>query len=66
MYRHGVIDPSGRVVNVIIWDGESPWNPPLNHIAVQHDYIDIDDIWNHNDKVLIKKDRINKETGLIT
>ena len=21
MYRHGVIDPSGRVVNVIIWDG---------------------------------------------
>lgn len=32
--NYAVIDPSGLVVNVILWDGVSEWQPPDGHQAV--------------------------------
>lgn len=58
MYRYGIVNKNGIVVNVISWDGETQWQPPVECIAVQHDYIDIDDFWDINDKVLIKAVKI--------
>ena len=34
MNRYAVINSSNVVVNVIIWDGVSPWSPPSGCIVV--------------------------------
>jgi hypothetical protein len=42
--RHAVCDKDGRVVNVVLWDGVSPWHPhDPTHYVVQHDEADITD-----------------------
>lgn len=42
--RHAVCDKDGRVVNVVLWDGETPWHPhDPTHYLVQHDEADITD-----------------------
>lgn len=32
--NYAVIDSTGLVVNVIVWDGVSPWEPPVEHSVV--------------------------------
>jgi hypothetical protein len=31
---YAVIDNTGLVVNVVQWDGSTPWEPPAGHIAL--------------------------------
>ena len=57
MLRHGIVNEEGKVINIIVWDGVSPWNPPKGHIAIQHDSIDIGDLYDHMAKTLTKPDR---------
>ena len=43
--RHAIIDAKTLVVvNVIIWNG-AKWLPPLNHMVVQNDDVQIGDIY---------------------
>ena len=32
--NYAIIDGTGLVVNVIEWDGVTPWLPPADHIAL--------------------------------
>lgn len=32
--RYAVVDPHGRVTNVVLWDGESAWRPPIGCVAI--------------------------------
>lgn len=32
--RYAVIDQNNKVVNVIIWDGQALWRPPLGCVAI--------------------------------
>ena len=49
-FRHAVCDKNGKVVNVVIWDGESPWKPnDPTHYVVRHDKCDIGD--QHNKEI---------------
>jgi len=54
MDRYAVINKdTGEVMNVIAWDGETPWTPPDNHYVLQHDDVGRGDFWSdkHNDFV---------------
>lgn len=31
---YAIVDETGLVVNVTVWDGISPWEPPAGHAAV--------------------------------
>jgi hypothetical protein len=33
--NYAIIDNTGLVVNVILWDGESEWQPPEGYQAVE-------------------------------
>lgn len=62
MARHAIIDPkTNRVINVVIWNG-AEWLPPRNHIVLQHDSVDIDDIYDPSTGSIIKIDRTAKES----
>jgi len=41
MARYAVIDGSGNIVNVIVWDGVTSWTPPESHTAEQLDVSEI-------------------------
>lgn len=43
--RYGLIDSNGIVVNVILWDGVTPFIPPDNTQAIQSDTVERKDIW---------------------
>jgi uncharacterized small protein (DUF1192 family) len=59
--RHGIVDPkTGKVVNVVLWEGH-PWQPPAGHYVVQHDSIDIDDDYDINNKQLKKRNRTARD-----
>lgn len=59
--RHGIVDPkTGKVVNVVIWEG-APWQPPMGHYVVRHDSIDIDDDYDVNTLQLKKRDRTARD-----
>lgn len=46
MDRYAVIDQSGKVVNVIAWDGQTQWEPPAGHrVEINHE-VNRGDIWN--------------------
>lgn len=32
---HAILDSTGKVVNVIQWDGVKPWAPPTDHTVVE-------------------------------
>lgn len=63
MLRHAVINPEGKVVNVIIWDGVSLWNPPKGHIAVQDNLVNHEDTYDFDKKIIIRKDRTVNNNG---
>lgn len=33
--NYAVVDATNFVINIIVWDGESPWQPPVDCTAVQ-------------------------------
>lgn len=33
--RHALVNASGEVMNVVVWDGESDWGPPEGMTVVQ-------------------------------
>lgn len=35
MQRYALVDASGMVDNVVVWDGGADWEPPLGYMAVQ-------------------------------
>jgi len=37
MQRYALLDSSGVVTNIVMWDGETDWSPPEGQIAVQSD-----------------------------
>jgi hypothetical protein len=32
--NYAIIDETGLVVNVVLWDGKTPWVPPAGYIAL--------------------------------
>lgn len=49
--RHAIIDiGTNKVVNVIEWDGKTPWMVPEGHYLIQNDNCQIDDIYKPNTK----------------
>ena len=52
--RHAIIDATTmQVVNVIIWNG-AKWLPPLNHMVVQNDDVQIGDIYHPQENTFSK------------
>lgn len=39
-------ESDGLVVNCVVWDGISPWEPPEGHLAIQSDIGGIGWTWN--------------------
>lgn len=33
--RYAIVDEKGNVVNVSLWDGKAPWQPPQGHKAIK-------------------------------
>lgn len=47
MKRYAIINTETNiVVNVSVWDGETPWSPGQGFIAIQSDIAEINDIYN--------------------
>lgn len=66
MGRYAVLDKDGVVVNVVVWDGVTPWNPPDGH-TVQEDVdvvADMKDVWAEKHSKFMKPDEAVKE-GII-
>jgi hypothetical protein len=56
MYRHAIVDKNNKVINVVLWDGESQWKPrDPSHQVIRHDNCDMGDIYDPINKVFIKK-----------
>ena len=34
---YAVVDGGGNIVNIVVWDGSSPWSPPVGSNVVQSD-----------------------------
>lgn len=45
MDRYAVINEKNEVVNVIVWDGVSKWNPPEGHRVERNEDVGRGDIW---------------------
>lgn len=43
--RYAVIDKSHRVINVIVWDGLTEWQPPSGCMVKETQEAAIGDIW---------------------
>ena len=50
MYRYAVCNKDKLVVNVIIWDGKSKWQPPAGCFIVRSDFCDIGQVYDPNKK----------------
>jgi hypothetical protein len=46
--RYAMVNADNVVINVIMWDGESPYTPPLGCFLVQSDTANIGDIYDPN------------------
>lgn len=55
MYRYGICDESGKVINVIVWDSVSNFTIPKGHQLIKADNINIGDTYNFETKELTKK-----------
>jgi len=53
MARHAVINEKGEVVNVIEWDGQTPWQCPDGHYTIESEICD-------------SKDTFDKETHMFS
>jgi hypothetical protein len=61
MRRHAIVNKDNIVVNVILWDGESPWKPPVDHFVVQDDNVDSGDIFQPEVKSFYKVINLSKD-----
>jgi|GEM_PF-4542600 hypothetical protein len=62
MKRHAVINTNNEVVNVIIWDGITPYSYSRpNHILKQFDECDIGDRFDAETNTIIRADRQYRE-----
>lgn len=52
--KHAIIDQSGKVVNVVIWEG-APWLPPANCWVVRSEIADIGDSFDFATLTLTKE-----------
>lgn len=43
MYRHAIVNKENKVINVIIWDGSSSWQPPKDHQIIKDNNADVGD-----------------------
>ena len=43
--RYAVIDKSNRVINVIVWDGLTEWQPPSGCMVKETQEASIGDFW---------------------
>jgi hypothetical protein len=49
MNKYAVINTSTNLVeNIIVWDGETSWEPPPGHISVNVDGLDVGIGWTYN------------------
>lgn len=54
MARHAIINDKGEVVNVIEWDGASPWSPPEGHFTIESEVCDRLDIYDKDKEHFLK------------
>lgn len=54
MYKHAIINPEGKVVNIIIWDGQDKWSPPKDHTVIQNDSVYVNDTYDFDKKIIVK------------
>lgn len=46
MYKYAIINKDNIVKNIIRWDGESLWAPPIDCYLVKSDIAGINDLYN--------------------
>ena len=46
MYKYAVINKCNIVINVILWDAESSWQPPTDCYLIRSDVASINDLYN--------------------
>ena len=54
MKTYAVVDESGMVINVIVWDGVSDWHPPARCFAYGSDTACIGDFFDLDTQTFIK------------
>lgn len=50
---------TGKVVNVILWEG-GEFLPPFGHLVVRSDFCDVDDTFDFEKNVIVRADRTAK------
>lgn len=55
--RHAIVDKSGMVVNVVIWEG-GEWLPPRDHYVIKNETVDIGDTYHFDKNVFTKPIKI--------
>lgn len=45
MHRYIVVNQYNKVVNIIQWDGKTPWEPPKGCRAIRSDFYNIGDTY---------------------
>jgi len=57
MARHAICDKTGKVVNVIIWDG-AEFLPPRDHYVIQDDSVNVGDTYDFKSKKFFRLNRV--------
>lgn len=60
--RHAIVNKDKVVVNVIVWEG-AEWLPPKNHWVVQHDSVNIGDIYDEESNSFTRNIKYYNEKG---
>lgn len=61
--RHGIVNAkTGKVVNIILWEGAS-FLPPAGHYVVRHDEIDVDDDYDITTTTLNKRNKTQRDVN---
>lgn len=61
MKRYAVCNKEDLVINVIKWDGESNWQPPVDCYAIQDDSVNIGDSYNKETNIFTKNIIVSPE-----
>lgn len=63
MKRHAVINEKNEVVNIILWDGITPYSyPRKNHVLKHFEECDIGDRFDPKTNTIIRADRQYRDT----
>jgi len=63
--RHALVNKDNIVTNVIVWDG-AEWLPPKGYWVVQHDSVDIGDVYDKDNNVFIRTIKYYDEKGNVS